>query len=374
MSAMKKKRPDLVLGILGCLAQKEGAGLLKRFPGLDLIIGPREVGRIQEFLHEIEDSQKEVVSTALDLPPLHAVEGKGYFNSKVTGFISIMQGCNNFCSYCIVPFVRGREVSRSPGDLILEAKNLLSEGVKEITFLGQNVNSYRWGENDRWCFSDLLRTLSGLDGLKRIRFTTSHPKDLSDDLIACFRDLKNLCSHIHLPFQAGSNRVLQRMRREYSRERYLGLVEKLRDVRPDIAITGDVMVGFPGETPNDFELTLDLIRKVGFDSLFSFKYSDRKGTLAEKMDGKVEDAEKASRLHILQGIQREISLTKNKILEGQIVEILVEGQSKKGDQLTGRTSTNKIVNFTSDDSLLGKIIKIKLKECFINSLRGERIN
>ncbi|NQT56396.1 MAG: tRNA (N6-isopentenyl adenosine(37)-C2)-methylthiotransferase MiaB [Desulfobacteraceae bacterium] len=371
MSSLKRRNPKIILGIVGCLAQQKGANLMKRFPELDLVMGPRELGRIQEFLEKIYADRNKIVATNLKQAAFPRIFYQGYFSGRVTGYISIMEGCNNFCSYCIVPFVRGKEISRSPHEILAEAKSLLSEGVKDITLLGQNVNSYFWEEGERWDFSCLLHKVSKLDGLLRLRFTTSHPKDLSDELIQCFRNISNICPHIHLPFQAGSNSVLKRMRRGYTREKYLELISKLRDVKPTIAITSDVMVGFPGESEEDFCMTLDLIKQVQFDSLFSFKYSDRIGTLAEKMKDKVEDFEKAKQLKVLQTIQKQITLNKNKALEGRQVEVLVEGQSKKGKQLTGRTESNKIVNFDWKKSKIGNLVEVTIKQGYLNSLIGE---
>jgi len=372
MSLIKKGNPNLILGMVGCLAQMKGPGLLKRFPQLDLVIGPRELGRFQEILEEIDRHSGKIVATSLELAPPQPVPCRGYFHKKITGHVSIMEGCNNFCSYCIVPYVRGREISRSPDEILAEAENLLSEGIKEITLLGQNVNSYLWeGEKRKWGFPVLLYELSRLNGLLRLRFTTSHPKDLSDDLIHSFHHIKNLCPHIHLPFQAGSNRILKLMRRGYTRESYLELIDKLRKIIPDIAITSDVMVGFPGESDKDFELTLDLIRRVEFDSLFSFKYSDRKGTFAEKMDGKIDEIVKASRLNILQNLQKKITLKRNKALEGRQLEVLVEGSSKRGGQLTGRTASHKVVNLVSNNIHIGGLHIVTIKHSFLNSLWGE---
>jgi tRNA-2-methylthio-N6-dimethylallyladenosine synthase len=297
----------------------------------------------------------------------------GYFKGRVKGYISIMEGCNNFCSYCIVPYVRGKEVSRSSQEIIKEVRSLVSQGIKEITLLGQNVNSYSSAERENVNFPMLLRMLSGLDGLIRIRFTTSHPKDLSIDLIDCFKDLPHLCPHIHLPFQSGSNSILKMMNRGYTREEYIGLVSKLRNIRPDFAITSDVMVGFPGESENDFQMTLDLIKKIEFDNLFSFKYSDRKGTLSEKMDCKIDEDEKTSRLLILQSIQKEITLQRNKNHIGKVEDVLVEGESKKGGQFTGRTETNKIVNFYFNINIIGRLVKVIIKRALINSLQGALI-
>lgn len=371
MSSLKRRNPKIILGIVGCLAQQQGANLMTRFPELDLVMGPRELGRIQEVLKHIKADRNKIVATNLEQALFPRTSCQGYFNGRVTGYISIMEGCNNFCSYCIVPFVRGKEISRSPHEILAEVKIMLSEGVKDITLLGQNVNSYFWEESERWDFSCLLFKISKLDGLLRLRFTTSHPKDLSDELIQCFGNIGNICPHIHLPFQAGSNSVLKRMRRGYTRENYLELISKLRDVKPAIAITSDVMVGFPGESEEDFYMTLDLIKQVQFDGLFSFKYSDRAGTLAEKMKDKVEDFEKAKRLKVLQTLQKQITLNKNRAFEGRQVEVLVEGQSKKGEQLTGRTESNKVVNFDWKKNKIGNLVEVTIKHGYLNSLIGE---
>jgi len=371
MSELKQENPGLIMGVVGCLAQQKGHELMKRFPQLDLVMGPRELGRIKEILRRIDTDGEKFVATHLAPGPPQPVTCQGYFGGRVTGFLSIMEGCNNFCSYCIVPYVRGREISRSPEEIIIEAKNLISEGIKEITLLGQNVNSYRWEGVEKWNFVSLLREITKLDGLLRLRFTTSHPKDLSEQLIHCFGDLDKLCPHIHLPFQAGSNPVLGRMKRGYTREKYIELIEKLRTVRSDIGITSDVMVGFPGESEQDFDMTLNLIKQVQFDSLFSFKYSDRKGTLAAKMGDKVDEAEKSLRLSALQSLQKQISLKKNKALEGSLLEVLVEGYSKRGGQISGRTGSNKVVNFTGENRYIADLVTVNIKHGFLNSLHGE---
>jgi tRNA-2-methylthio-N6-dimethylallyladenosine synthase len=370
LSALKQRHPERILGILGCVAQQQGAGLLDRFPALDMVIGPRELGRFQEILQAVLSRRERVAATGLDghLPP--PISCPGYFSGRVTGYVSIMEGCNNFCTYCVVPYVRGREVSRSPGEIVSEAELLAKEGIKEITLLGQNVNSYARGERGGWRFPDLLRRLSELEGILRWRFTTSHPKDLSDELIACFRDLPRLCSHIHLPFQAGSNKVLQRMGRGYTRERYLELVTRLRNERPDMAMSSDVMVGFPGESEKDFQQTMDLVNQVQFDALFSFKYSDRGNTPAEKMDRKVGEEEKTRRLSALQTLQQQITLKRNRDLVGRDLAVLVEGKGKREMQLTGRTESNKIVNFKADEPLLGRLVQVTITEGLLNSLRG----
>jgi tRNA-2-methylthio-N6-dimethylallyladenosine synthase len=371
MISLKRKKPHLIVGIAGCIAQQEGQDLFGKFPDLDLVLGTRELGSLQGILSRLGTERKKIVATCITLPPSVCIERPGYFEGRVKSYIPVMQGCDNFCTYCVVPYVRGREVSRSPHEILREAETLVGQGVKEITLLGQNVNSYRWNSGKYWGFTGLLEEMNRLEGLVRIRFTTSHPKDLSEGLIRCFGTLEKLCPHIHLPFQAGSNRILELMNRGYSREEYVSLIGRLRKVREDIAVTSDVMVGFPGESQEDFQLTLDLVEKIEFDSLFSFKYSDRKGTLARKMQDKVDESEKSTRLAVLQKLQRDITLKKNRGLEGKVLEVLVEGASKKGDQLTGRTSTNKIVNFYRNINILNVLVNVKIKQSFVNSLLGE---
>ena len=368
MVPLKKRNPDLILGITGCLAQQEGSSLMRRFPDLDLVLGTREKDRFESFLSRILTSREKIVAVDMDGPLAPPLQNNGYFEGRVKSFISVMEGCNNFCSYCIVPYVRGREISRPPKEILEEVRHLVSQGTQEITLLGQNVNSYKWDK--AYGFSSLLREMNELTGLARIRFTTSHPKDLSDDLIDLFAELDNLCPHIHLPFQAGSNKVLKLMNRRYSRERYIELVGKLRQVRPEIAITSDVMVGFPQESDEDFQMTLDLIEKIEFDNLYSFKYSDRKGTLAEKMEGKIDDPEKSSRLETLQRLQNRITLEKNQMLEGVQLEVLVEGYSKRNGQLTGRTASNKVVNLSNNNNLIGSLVNVDIQHGSANSLQG----
>ncbi|MBN1851027.1 MAG: tRNA (N6-isopentenyl adenosine(37)-C2)-methylthiotransferase MiaB [Deltaproteobacteria bacterium] len=374
MIKIKKKRPSIILGIMGCVAQQEGWNLIKRFPDLDLVLGTREIDKLQSLLHQLVRGKTKVVSTDLDKELFTTIYNNQFFEGKITSFISIMQGCNNYCSYCIVPYVRGREICRPPGEIVKEAENLIKQGVKEITLLGQNVNSYVWRDNGEIKFSDLLRLLNNVPNLVRIRFTTSHPKDLSNDLIRCFNEFDRLCPHIHLPFQAGSNKILKMMNRGYTREQYIDIIQRLRSARPDIAITSDVMVGFPGESDEDFKKTLDLIQKIEFDNLFSFIYSDRKGTVAEKMPGKISESDKITRLSILQNLQKEITLKKNRMLVGIDTQVLVEGYSKKGKQFTGRTRTNKIVNFLHENDIIGRLVQVKIDVAYINSLYGKVIN
>jgi tRNA-2-methylthio-N6-dimethylallyladenosine synthase len=371
MLSLKKRRPGMTLGMMGCVAQKQGKTLLDRYPDLDLVLGTRELSRFSEILQELEKGQGGLAATELGREPAPAVIKKGFFKGRVKGFITVMEGCNNFCTYCVVPYVRGREVSRAPHEIMTEAKYLVKEGIKEITLLGQNVNSYFHQRGKKTGFVDLLRMLDRLEGLRRIRFTTSHPKDLTPELIRSFGEMGKLCSHIHLPFQAGSNRVLRAMNRGYTREKYLDLILQLREIRADMAVSSDVMVGFPGETPEDFDRTLDLIEEVQFDGLYSFKYSDREGTRAAGFRNKILEPEKIDRLAELQKLQKGVTLRKNKEMIGQVVEVLIEGASRKNDQITGRTSNNKIVNFSYNNSIIGSLIKVKIMSACANSLRGE---
>ena len=372
MIALKKRRPEIILGFMGCIAQQEGPSLLKKYKELDFVLGTREIGRINEILDRVAGHGERITATDLSLTPIHDLRNSGeYVKGRIKSHLSVMEGCNNFCSYCIVPYVRGREVSRPPEEIICEAEILVSQGVKEITLLGQNVNSYSSGKSGNIKFSGLLKMLNEIEGLLRIRFTTSHPKDLSDELISAFVKVDKLCPHIHLPFQSGSDKILKRMNRKYTSDDYQRLVQKLRNISPDFAITSDVIVGFPGESDDDFKKTLDLIEKIEFDNLFSFKYSDRKGTKAAEMSDKLDDREKSSRLKILQDLQKNKTLLRNKRLEGRTEEILVDGISKLGTQYTGRTTTNKIINFYSDKNIIGEVVKVNIKRAFINSLHGE---
>jgi tRNA-2-methylthio-N6-dimethylallyladenosine synthase len=372
MIKLKKKRPEIILGFVGCIAQQEGKALLKKYPELNLVIGTREVGKIGGILDRVINYNERIAATDLALPPIYDFRNsEKYFKGRIKSHLSIMEGCNNFCSYCIVPYVRGREISRPPEEIIREAKNLVRQGVKELTLLGQNVNSYSSGKGGNVTFPELLKMLGDIEGLFRIRFTTSHPKDMSDELIDSFVKVEKLCTHIHLPFQSGSNKILKLMNRKYTRDDYLQLTQKLRDISPDFAITSDVIVGFPGESDADFKKTLDLIEKIEFDNLFSFKYSDRKGTRASEMINKLDEKIKSSRLKILQDLQKEKTLLRNRQLEGRTEEILVDGISKQGTQYTGRTGTNKIINFTSKSNVIGKLLNVNIKRAFINSFQGE---
>lgn len=373
LKRLKNRNPDLVIGVGGCVAQQEGDRLLERVPHLDLVFGTRlihqlphlveEVGRRKSRLARIELTEGEQNTTLLPLVDR--------FSPGLKGSVTIMQGCNNYCAYCVVPFVRGPEESRPGREVVAEIETLISMGVKEILLLGQNVNSYGRNRSEGESFVSLLSSLEKVSGLERIRFTTSHPKDLSRELITCFGRISNLCEHIHLPFQSGANPILKRMNRQYTREAYLEKIGQLKAQCPGMAITSDVIVGFPGETEADFEQTMDLIRIVQFDDLFSFKYSDRPMAPAREFSGKIDEEEKGRRLKELQTVQKKVTLLKNQNLEGSIQTVLVEGTSKKSSQeWMGRTRTNKIVNFPGPFDLLGKTVPVRIDKANIHSLKG----
>ena len=344
-----KEERGTMIGVAGCVAQQEGERLLNRVPYLDMVIGTQSIHLLPQMLEKIEKKER-VCETGFD--------GEGKYlkappfkkpMARVKSHVTIMQGCDHFCSFCIVPYVRGREKTRPSGEVLEEVSHLADMGVKEVCLLGQNVNSYGKGVVGELDFSDLLSRINDVKGIQRIRFTTSHPQDLSERLIQTFSTLEKLCEHIHLPFQSGSDRVLKRMHRGYTKASYLEKIDNLKSVCPAIAITGDVIVGFPGEEEEDFEETLSLINTVRFDDLFSFKYSPRKGTRAAQFEDRVEEKVKQKRLSILQEVQREITFQKNRALEGQVVDVLVEGRSKQSDRdVTGRTRSNKSVNFKGD--------------------------
>ncbi len=368
-----KEEKGTMIGVAGCVAQQEGERLLNRIPYLDMVIGTQAIPMLPRLLQKLEVSGGRVCETDFD-------PGGGYLKTlfpqeslkKIKSYVTIMQGCDHFCSFCIVPYVRGRERSRPSDEIFEEVKHLAEMGVKEVCLLGQNVNSYGKGLAGELNFPKLLERINEAGGIERIRFTTSHPKDLSEELIQAYSRLSKLCEHIHLPFQSGSNRILKAMHRGYMRESYLEKIECLRERCPSIALTADVIVGFPGEEEEDFRQTLDLIQKVRFDDLFSFKYSPRKGTRAAQFEDRGEEKVKQDRLSILQEIQKEITLQKNQALVGLVEEVLVEGRSRQSDRdMTGRTRSNKIVNFQGGFSLVGKLVCVQITKAYPHSLKGE---
>jgi tRNA-2-methylthio-N6-dimethylallyladenosine synthase len=369
---MKESNPDLLIGVGGCLAQQRGERLFRRAPHLDLVFGTHQIHRLPELIGKRAREGGRIVETAfcervpsLDIPAQPAPEAIGTF-------VTIMQGCDNFCAYCVVPYLRGPEESRPLIDIVREVEGLAARGIREVTLLGQNVNSYGRTLAGSADFADLLGALGKVEGIERIRFTTSHPKDLSQRLIDCFGEVPSLCEHIHLPFQAGSDRVLERMKRGYSAREYLKKISALRRRCPRIRITSDAIVGFPGEEEEDFQATLALMREVRFDNLFSFRYSKREGTAAAGMDGTPDEKVKRERLRTLQSLQEEHTLERNRALIGKLEEVLVEGPSRNSPrEMTGRTRGNGIVNFPGDGTLIGRTVPVRIVEAFLHSLRGE---
>ncbi|AEB08732.1 tRNA (N6-isopentenyl adenosine(37)-C2)-methylthiotransferase MiaB [Desulfobacca acetoxidans] len=371
LKGLKNRRPQMLLGVGGCVAQQEGERLLQRAPHLDLVFGAQGIYRLPHLLHQRLESGKAVVDTSFsaDLPYISGQVKPGAPKKLVT----IMQGCNNYCTYCVVPYVRGPERSRPAAEVINEVQDFLRQGGQEVTLLGQNVNSYGKGLADGLSFPGLLRRLAKLPGLVRLRFTTSHPRDLSDDLICCFAELPPLCDHIHLPVQAGSNHILARMHRGYTREEYLHKVNRLRQICPGISLTTDLIVGFPGETEADFADTLALMREVAFDAAFYFKYSPRPQTAAAALVDQIPEPVKAERLARLRILQEELSLASNQRLVGQFKEVLVEGLSKQqNQQLCGRLRSNQVVNFDGPQDLIGRMVWVRIEKANLHSLGGHR--
>ncbi len=368
LGRVKEKR-GLILGVTGCVAQLEKEDILDRLPFIDFSLGPSAIHRVSEAIAAALD--KKVLLDFSDNgshPSLYV--RPGIVGRKVKTFVTIMKGCNNFCSYCIVPYVRGREVSRSSSDILEEVAELAAAGVKEVILLGQNVNSYNKGTDDV-SFPGLLRGINDVEGIERIRFVTSHPKDLSQELIDCFGTLSKLCEQIHLPFQSGSNRILALMNRGYTAEEYIGKVEMLKERCPGIALTADCIVGFPGERDEDFRLTMDLVERVAFDGVFSFCFSPRKYARASKLPDSVARDEARARLQALQAAQKAITMSKSRDMEGSRAEVLVEGLSKNSsEELTGRTRTNRIVNFRGTPDMIGKLVEVEIVKAYANSLRG----
>jgi tRNA-2-methylthio-N6-dimethylallyladenosine synthase len=380
---LKARHPGLKIIVAGCVAQQLGKELLGRFDYLDLVVGTRgvaSIGRLLERILEtgermafIPDEEEQDLRDREDPGEMLPLASPGGF--EVASSVTIMQGCDNFCTYCIVPYVRGRERSRPTDQVLREIRMLAEGGTREILLLGQNVNSYGRGLDEKTSFVDLLRHIQAETGVSRVRFTTSHPKDLTDELIGCFADLPVLCKNLHLPVQAGSDRILDRMNRGYTAAQYLDKIRKLRRACPEIALSSDVMVGFPGETEEDYEATLRLLQEVRFDALFSFRYSDRPYARSAHFPDKVDEKTKTSRLIELQFIQAEISLAKNQAEVGRTREILVEGPSKASNgQLTGRTQQNRIVNFEGPKETIGRLIHIKIVSALSHSLKGESVS
>ncbi|MCR6545936.1 tRNA (N6-isopentenyl adenosine(37)-C2)-methylthiotransferase MiaB [Dehalobacterium formicoaceticum] len=374
LKRLKQINPRLIIGIGGCMVQQPGAGekLLKKAGHVDIVFGTHNIHRLPQLITEVRHGGHvlEIDNEEQDIQDDLPVKRQGHIKAQ----ISIMQGCNNFCTYCIVPYVRGRERSRHPENIKKEFIALGNEGFKEVMLLGQNVNSYGLDFSTSYDFADLLKELDATKKIKRIRYMTSHPRDFNQKLIDTIAGCSSVCEHFHLPIQSGSNHILQLMNRGYTRETYLSLVRAIKDQFPDCSITTDLIIGFPGETDEDFQDTLALLHEAEFDVAYTFLYSTRSGTPAAKMPGQIPQEIKRERLQQLMDVQNSISLRINQSLVGKIEEVLVEGKSKTSDRtLTGRTRTNKIVNFPGEINLAGELIRIKITAAKTWHLEGEKI-
>jgi len=388
LADLKKKKPALRIGIGGCVAQQEGKKLLKGQPCIDFVFGTHAIGRLNDLIAHSEISGKRFVDIEMAECPdddfSYALNAS--ISRQISRFVTIMTGCDNYCTYCVVPYVRGAEISRPPEHILKEVQLLADTGVREITLLGQNVNSY--GQKEGWHdFSELLNQISRIENIVRIRFTTSHPKDLSERLIQSFRELNKVSHHIHLPVQSGSDRILKRMNRRYTHSDYLAKIDRLREVCPDMAVTSDFIVGFPGEDETDFQDTLNLMRTVQFDSVFAFKYSDRPSAPASRFSNKVHEDIKSDRLGRLLELQKNSTFYRHQSLIGTRQEILVEGPSPRTSesdqsivQWTGRTSGNHIVHFSplnrdgsTQPDMTGQMVTLRISRSFSHSLWGDCI-
>ncbi|NRX82482.1 tRNA (N6-isopentenyl adenosine(37)-C2)-methylthiotransferase MiaB [Clostridium beijerinckii] len=373
LKKQKEKNPDLVIGICGCMMQQKGMAddILKRFPYVNIIFGTHNSYKFPEYLNRVKTEGvqiKEIIDKETEIVEGIPIDRK----SDIKGFVTIMYGCNNFCTYCIVPYVRGRERSRKPEDIVNEIKDMVTRGYKEVTLLGQNVNSYGKGLEENITFADLLRKVNEIEGLERIRFMTSHPKDLTLDVVYAIRDCDKVCEQIHLPVQSGSDRILKEMNRHYTKEQYITLAKKIRAEIPDVTFSTDIIVGFPGETEEDFSETLELAKEVRYDAAFTFIYSRRNHTPADKMENQIPDEIKHERFNRLVEIVNTGIAKGNKDAEGKIYEVLVEGYSKNDEsKLTGRTRNGRLVNFEGGEDLIGKLVNVKIVKANSFSLIGE---
>ena len=364
LNAVKKKRPDMIVGLCGCMMQEDHvvAKIKKSYPFVKLIFGTHNLYAFPELLVRTLNEDKRVIDIRQEtkvFPESLPVKRKHFFKSGV----NIMYGCNNFCSYCIVPYVRGREISRTPDEILDEVRRLVADGCVEIMLLGQNVNSYGKTLPEKMSFAELLREVCKIEGLRRLRFMTSHPKDLSDELIEVIAQNPVICHHMHLPVQSGSDIILTKMNRHYDRARYMEIVRKLREAIPDISFTTDIIVGFPGETEKDFEDTLSLVREVGFDSAFTFIYSKRKGTPAAEMENQVPEEIVKERFNRL---LKEVKVTAEERcarFTGKVMDVLVEDVNREPGLVTGRIEHNIVVHLPGDASMIGKIVPVRLAEC-----------
>ena len=369
---LKRRNPNLILSVCGCMMQREDIRdiVLSKYRQVDIIFGTNNIHKLPQLVTRYLETGKTVIDINEENREIEEnIDANRKYSYKA--FVNIVYGCNNYCTYCIVPYTRGRERSRDPKSILNEIESLALNGCKEITLLGQNVNSYGNTFDIRYSFPDLLKDVSNIEGIERIRFMTSHPKDLSDELIESYATLEKLCDHLHLPIQSGSNRVLKKMNRKYTKEDYLKIIEKIRKSVPDIAITTDIIVGFPGETDEDFEDTLALVERVKFDLAYTFLYSKREGTQAATMEDQIPEDIKHIRFQRLVDTLNSIALEQNKKLLGKVVEVLVDDVSKNNEVvLNGRTSSSKLVHFLGSKDLIGSFVNVRIDAVKTFTLEG----
>ncbi|WP_281069599.1 tRNA (N6-isopentenyl adenosine(37)-C2)-methylthiotransferase MiaB [Proteiniclasticum aestuarii] len=375
LKAMKKNNPDLILAVCGCMMQQKGMPeeILKKYRHVDIVFGTHNAHKFPEYLERAKAENAQICE--IYEKETEIIEGIPIVrDSEVKAFVTIMYGCNNFCTYCVVPYVRGRERSRKPEDILDEIRTLVSKGYKEVTLLGQNVNSYGINLEKEVSFAQLLRMVNEVEGLERIRFMTPHPKDLHMDVIKAVKECDKVVEQIHLPVQSGSTSLLKRMNRSYTREDYMRIMEDIKREIPGVALSTDIIVGFPGETEEDFEETLKLVEEVKYDSAYTFIYSRRKYTPADRMKEQIPEEVKHERFNRLVEAVNRNAIAINKTYQDQIVEVLVEGKSKNNEEyVQGRTRTGKTVNFPGDESLTGKLVKVLITKARSFSLMGEML-
>lgn len=372
LKGLKRKNPNMLISVCGCMMQKEEIRekTLKQCPFVDIIFGTNNIHELPDLIRKAQVEKLKAINIIENTEEIHEEMPK-IRKYQHKALVNITYGCNNFCTYCVVPYTRGREKSREPKDIINEIKELATNGCKEVTLLGQNVNSYGKNLSEPYTFAQLLYDINDIDGIEFIRFMTSHPKDLSDELIKAIKECDKVCNHVHLPVQSGSTKVLKEMNRRYTREHYLDLVEKLRNEIPDVAITTDIIVGFPGETEEDFNDTVDLVKKVQYDSAFTFLYSTREGTKAATMENQIPEEIKHKRFDNLLDVLYPIVLDKNEACIGKTYRILVDEVSKNSDEyLTGRNEHFRLVHFKGDKSLIGKIVNVRIDSAKTFFLEG----
>ncbi|HBO22599.1 MAG TPA: tRNA (N6-isopentenyl adenosine(37)-C2)-methylthiotransferase MiaB [Providencia sp.] len=371
----KDKNPDIIIGVGGCVASQEGDFIRQRAPSVDIVFGPQTLHRLPEMINQVQGTRSPVID--ISFPEIEKFDNLPEPKADgPTAYVSIMEGCNKYCTFCVVPYTRGEEVSRPCDDILFEIAQLAAQGVREVNLLGQNVNAYRGAtfDGEICSFAELLRLVAAIDGIDRVRFMTSHPIEFTDDIIEVYRDTPELVSYLHLPVQSGSDRILTMMKRAHTALEFKAIIRKLREARPGILISSDFIVGFPGETTEDFEKTMKLIADVNFDMSFSFVYSPRPGTPAADLPDDVSEEEKKQRLHLLQLRINQQALSFSRTMLGSVQRVLVEGISRKNVmEISGRTENSRVVNFEGTPDMIGKFVDVEIVDAFANSLRGKII-